>query len=139
VAAGTEPAELLARLAQTMRRDIAPAVADEYARTQAFMASVILGKLAAELTGAADDAAASAAEHGVVAEEVRAALPGAPAELVAVIDALAADGATARWNELVAALHASRPQLDPAGFAAALAAVRRALRARLDRALRAAR
>ena len=139
MAAGTQPADLLARLAQTMRRDIAPAVGDEYARTQAFMASVILGKLAVELGTAAADAAVEEAEHDVVAADVRAALPDAPSAVAEAIEALAGDGATARWNELVAALYEARSQLAPADFDAALAAVRPALRARLDRALRAAR
>jgi hypothetical protein len=37
-----EPEQLLERLATTLRRQIGPAVAEPYPRTQAFMASVVL-------------------------------------------------------------------------------------------------
>ena len=41
--------DILKRLADTIRNDIGPAVSDEYTRTQAFMASVILSKLSKQL------------------------------------------------------------------------------------------
>ncbi len=44
-----EPAELLRRLSVSLRSDIGPAVGDEYARTQAFMASVILERVSRQL------------------------------------------------------------------------------------------
>ncbi|MDG1197182.1 MAG: hypothetical protein P8R36_00210 [Actinomycetota bacterium] len=43
------PSDILKRLADTIRNDIGPAVSDEYTRTQAFMASVILTKLSKQL------------------------------------------------------------------------------------------
>lgn len=43
------PSDILRRLADTIRNDIGPAVSDEYTRTQAFMASVILNKLSKQL------------------------------------------------------------------------------------------
>lgn len=136
---GIDPGPLLARMAGTLRHDIAPAVGDEFARTQAFMASVILAKLAGQLDGAAADAAAADAEHVAVATAVRAAV-GRPGErLAAAIDALEGDGATARWNDLLTALYAGRAALGPGQFDAALAVVRGTLRARLDRTLRYAR
>jgi hypothetical protein len=136
---GIEPAALLQRMAGTLRHDIAPSVGDEFARTQAFMASVIMTKLAGQLQHAATDAQAAAGEHVAVAGELRAALAQPSARLAAAIAALGDDGATARWNDVVATLYAERPALEPAVFDAALAVVRGALRARLDRALRYAR
>jgi hypothetical protein len=136
---GIEPSLLLERMAATMRGDIAPAVGDGYARTQAYMASVILAKLAVQLATAEQDAAAAAQEHGAVARAVRAVVTEPPADLAAALDALDRDGATARWNELVATLHAARPDLDAATWERAMGIVRTTLRARLDRALRAAR
>ncbi len=52
-----ETGELLERLAGTLRSDIAPAVGDEFAKTQAYMASVIVAKVAKQV--------ALAPEHGV--------------------------------------------------------------------------
>ena len=40
--------ELLARLAATFRRDVGPQVTDPFAKTQAFMAAVVLEKLSAQ-------------------------------------------------------------------------------------------
>jgi hypothetical protein len=134
-----EPSVLLERMAATLRRDIGPAVADEFARTQAFMASVILTKLAAGLASAGSDAQADATEHGAVAAEVRAVVAEPPPPLAEALDALAADGSTARWSGLVEALYAARERLGPAAFDGALAVVRATLRSRLDRALAAAR
>jgi hypothetical protein len=74
-----------------------------------------------------------------VARAVRATTVDPPPPLAVALDALEADGATARWNDLVAALHAARGSLGEPEFADALATVRLALRARLDRALRYAR
>ncbi len=127
-----EPALLLERMSITLRRDIGPAVQDEFARTQAFMASVILAKLASQLAAGDDDGG----DHATLAADLRARFPDPPAAVAGAIDALAADGATARWNDLVAALYAHRGELD---LDAALAVVRPALRARLDRQLRHAR
>ena len=42
-------AELLARLSQTLKKQIGPAVEGEYPKTQAFMAAVVLQKLAGQL------------------------------------------------------------------------------------------
>jgi len=129
---GIEPALLLERMSITLRGDIGPAVQDEFARTQAFMASVILAKLASQLAAGDDDGD----DHATLAADLRASLPDPPPAVAGAIDALAVDGATARWNDLVAALYAHRAELD---LDAALAVVRPALRARLDRQLRHAR
>src|SRR3954447_13611258 len=129
---GIEPALLLERMSLTLRRDIGPAVEDDFARTQAFMASVILAKLASELAAGHH----GHGEHVTLATDLRATLSDPPAEVATAIDALSNDGATARWNHPVAALYAHRDQLD---LDAALVVVRPALRARLDRQLRPAR
>lgn len=42
-------AELLTRLSQTLKKQIGPAVEGEYPKTQAFMAAVVLQKLAGQL------------------------------------------------------------------------------------------
>ena len=103
------------------------------------MAAVILAKLAGQLRTPRPTRRPAAIEHGAVAPGAAARRADPPAELAAAIDALAIDGATARWNEVVTALYGARVGLGPATFDAALGVVRRALRARLDRSLRSAR
>ena len=136
---GIDPALLLERMAGTLRAEVGPAVGDEFARTQVFMGAVVLAKLAGQLRAAPADAAAAAAEHGRVAVAVRAVVPDPPPSLAMALDALASDGATSRWNDVVAGLYAARDAIGDAVFADALGVVRDALRVRLDRELRYAR
>jgi hypothetical protein len=135
-----EPASVLERIALTLRRDIGPSVEDPFAKTQTFMASVILTKLAGQLRLASADAHAAGEEHAAVARSARLILGAdAPVGLAAAVDALESDGATARWNDLVVAIYGARANLDPDVFDRVLGVVRAALRARLDRALEYAR
>ena len=131
-----EPALLLEQMSATLRHDIGPEVGDPFARTQAFMASVVLAKLAGQLRSAADDARAAAIEHTAVARAVRDAAGGEPpSPLAEALDALAADGATERWNAVVEATYGARAALGEATFQRTLGVLRTTLRARLDRAL----
>jgi hypothetical protein len=131
-----EPALLLEQMSATLRHDIGPEVGDPFARTQAFMAAVVLAKLAGQLRSAAEDARADGVEHVAVSQAVRATAGAAlPDALDAALDALAADGATARWNAVVEATYVARAELGEATFERTLAVLRTALRARLDRAL----
>ena len=134
-----EPALLLGRVAATLRAEIAPAVGDDVARTQAFMASVILAKLSGELGAADADAQVAAVAHGRAAREVRATAGEVPPPLAAALDALELDASTARWNEMVAQVYACRTALGEQRFERVLGVVRGALRERLDRVLRYAR
>jgi hypothetical protein len=127
------PDELLDAVADALRREVGPAVGDPFARTQAFMAAVILQKLAGELRASID---APEVDRAAVAAAVRDALGATPPAAVdAALDALVADGTTAAWRDVVTALYASRRDLDPAHFDAALGRLRAGLRARLDRVL----
>ncbi len=126
--------ELLRSLAGALRERIGPAVGDPFARTQAFMAAVILEKLAGELAHAPADAAAAATERAALVVDVLALAPPGSAVATAAT-ALADDGSDAAWNALVAALYAERATLGAGVFDGLLGRVRVALRARLDRAL----
>ena len=64
------PDELLERIARTLKKDIGPAVEAAYPKTQTFMASVVLQKLAGQLRLAAEHAAASQRDLKEVAEEL---------------------------------------------------------------------
>ena len=50
--------ELLSRISKTLKKDIGPAVEGDYPKTQAFMASVVLEKLAGQLSRADSHGAA---------------------------------------------------------------------------------
>jgi hypothetical protein len=139
--------EVLAHIATTLRTTIGPAVADPFPKTQAFMAAVILEKLAAQLRATArrDDADRDEAELVVRAVEAEAGADprtdaGAEAiitlpPLRAALDGLRTDCADERWSALVRALYSERDALGSARFERMLGHVRQALRARLDRVL----
>jgi hypothetical protein len=132
-----EHADLIERIAGTLRREIGPAVTDEYARTQAYMAAVVLGKLAAEMRARADDAAADAADldalfHDLAALAGRETLPRA---LTGALESAARERSDAHLSRLVEQLYAAREALGTARFDALLGRIRQTLRARLERAL----
>jgi hypothetical protein len=128
-----QPPELLDAVAEALRKEVGPAVVDPFAKTQAFMAAVILQKLAGQLrTPVVDDAEA----RGAVVTDVRASIgDGAPATVLVALDDLAVDGDPATWRALVTTLYAARAELGADRFDDALAVVRGGLRTRLDRML----
>src|SRR5436190_22040699 len=126
--------EVLRRMATTMREQIAPAVDEPFARTQAFMAAVVLSKLAGQLAAAESDAGVDGRDRDALVTALAARLPSPPAELAAALDELRDDGSDPAWNRLVLAIYAARDALGD-GFDDVLATVRIALRSRLDRAL----
>jgi hypothetical protein len=126
--------ELLERLAVTLRSEVAPAVAEEYPRTQAFLTAVVLQKLAGELRLAASHAAAGADERVGLERDLRRLLDAAPVppSLQAGLDALP-DGGDAALCRFIEVLYGSRRDLGDARFATLLGRVRETLRAGLDR------
>ena len=129
-----EPHELLARLATTVREDIAPEVGDGFARTQAFMAAVVLDKLARQLELAEDHAAVERAEIAALVADLDGLLDGADApEVRAAARALTATDATSGLAALVEAVHRSRSTIGDALTDTLLGRVRTVLRARVDR------
>ena len=130
---------LLERMATKLRHDVGPVVSDEFARTQVFMASVILAKLSAQLRQEAADLAAARHEHADVAAAVSHVVADRCGEVRVLAAGLARDGSEARWSALIVSLYTHREALGNDRFDAALGIVRRAIRARLDRALEYAR
>ncbi len=128
------PDELLERLAGVLRHEIGPAVADPFPRTQAFMASVVLEKLARQLALAPTHDRAAAEGRATLAADLTDLLgPSVPAALQAAATAAAASDAA--LPDLVAAVYAARDELGPDRFDTVLARVRVTLRAGLDRQL----
>ena len=128
--------ELLDRIAAALRTEIGPAVEEPFAKTQAFMAAVVLGKLAGQLRSAESDARTAADERQTLVADLRDELAGAPAEDVGdALGALGGDGGDATWSRLVTALYAGQDELGAERFEQMLRRLRVTLRARLDRML----
>jgi hypothetical protein len=123
-----KPDDLLERIAGTLRHDVGPAVEEPFAKTQAFMMSVILEKLARQLRLAEAHAEADRAELAELVRDLEA-HPSLPPRVAADVR----DGKD--LSDLVAALYAAREELGAESFDALLGRVRRTLRARLDRQL----
>lgn len=128
--------ELVGRLAGAMRNHIAPSVADEYERTQAFMVAVILDKVAKELSLADEHERAERIDveslHADLAAHLGADVP------TAVADSWSAARHAGTYHSLaplVDALHAHRDAMGTERVEAALTRIRAYLRRHLDRAM----
>jgi hypothetical protein len=128
------PDDLLARMAVTLRDEIGPAVAEPFAKTQAFMAAVIIDKLAGQIRSAAVHADADRDDRVSLVADIEAELAAAvPPSIAAAL--VSARDTTLGLGALVAAIYAARAELGNERFDALLARVRTTLRARLDRQL----
>jgi hypothetical protein len=132
---------LLERIARILRQDIGPAVSDEYARTQAFMAAVVLEKLGRQLALSAEHEGAESADLTGLVADLRGLLAegDAPASVRIALDALAETRDNAALCRLIEALYATRPMLGEARFGVALRRIRLTLRRSVDRRMEIAR
>ena len=129
-----EHRELLERLAERMRREIAPAVDGEYRRTQAYMAAVILERLAREAALGERHATAESDDVAQLLTELEGIELEALSEEIA---ALRADPSVTALGDVVEALYRDDPERPE--NVAALAAIRRVLRRDIDRRMEIAR
>ena len=129
------PDALLERIARTLKKDIGPAVDAAYPKTQAFMAAVVLQKLAGQLRLADEHAAASQRDLHELGEELSqlTASNAIPAPLAEALRTLRHDLDTASVSGLIETLYATRSELGEERFASLLSRVRTRLRARIDR------
>ncbi len=129
------PDALLERIAQTLKKDIGPAVDAAYPKTQAFMAAVVLQKLAGQLRLADEHAAASQRDLHELGEELSqlTASNAIPAPLAEALRTLRQNLDTASVSGLIETLYATRSELGEERFASLLSRVRTRLRARIDR------
>lgn len=129
--------ELLQRIAATLREDIGPAVAEEYPKTQAFMASVVLQKLALQLARAEAHAAAAESDLAAMLRELPALLgPGpAPARVTEALAGLAGARDADAACRLIEALYTTRGELGEERFGTLLRRIRSSLRREIDRRL----
>jgi hypothetical protein len=131
----TLPAEeLLERIATTLRQDIGPAVSSAYPRTQAFMAAVVVEKLAHQLAVAAAHERADTADLVQLYANLDARLRAAstPPTVRRLVREGVTDSSVANVCRLIEALYAHRGELGPT-FDTALGLIRTVLRARVDR------
>ena len=129
------PDELLERLARTLKKEIGPAVGDAYPKTQAFMAAVVLQKLAGQLRLADEHAAASQRDLQALAKELDplTVSQDTPPALRAAVHTVRQDLDTASVSGLIETLYATRSELGEERFADLMGRVRTRLRARIDR------
>jgi len=130
------PDKLLERIARTLKKDIGPTVEDAYPKAQAFMASVVLQKLAGQLR-LTDDEHAAASQHDLqeLAEELGqlTAPDDIPSCLSGAIRRLHQELGTASVSHLIETLYATRAELGEERFEDLMGRVRTRLRARIDR------
>ncbi len=134
-----ESHELLGRLAEGLRREIAPAVDDEYLRTQAHMAAVILERLAREAALGERHRAAEAADLAelasglgeIVGIDGASQSQAAPEGVRSALARLQDDPDVMSLGLVVEALYRWGPERPAA--AAALDAIRSVLRRDIDR------
>lgn len=129
--------DLLRRMAHTLKREIGPAITDEYPKTQAFMAGVVLEKLARQIELAPLHAAAESADIAALIGALGELLAPAvvPAALTVALVALARSRDQAALHGLVGALYETRAALGAELFERTLGRVRETLRADIDRQL----
>ena len=99
-------AELLTRLSTTLKQDIGPAVDDGYTRTQAFMAAVILERLARQVELEPGHLAAERDDIDQLLPRLTTVLAGSPERVRAALDEVGAARSVAVLGPLVEALHA---------------------------------
>ena len=129
------PDALLERLARTLKKEIGPAVEEAYPKTQAFMAAVVLQKLAGQLRLSDEHGAASQRDLQELAEELDplTVSQGTPPSLRAAVNTVRQDLDTASVSGLIETLYATRSELGEERFADLTGRVRTRLRARIDR------
>ncbi len=129
------PDDLLAELAAILRGEIGPAVVDPFAKTQTFMAAVILERLGRQLGLAESQAKEESLDLAALADDLGRSLGAFPPPRVSEALRAVGSGDGRAVGALIEALYAERTELGRESFEALLGRVRVALRSRLDRQL----
>lgn len=125
--------ELLARMSRTLRDDIAPAVGDEYTRTQTFMASVILARLSKQIELAPAHQAAESLDVAALVETLTPILADSSPEVRETFAAFASGTSVVALSPLIEALY--NQSVEPDLRDRALVPIREVLRRDIDRAM----
>lgn len=129
--------ELIASIAATLRTDIAPAVGEEFARTQAFMAAVVLERVARQIALGPANAKADGDDAAELHRALVPVLGDAPAAVLAALDGFGHAANLAATAPLIDALYDWGS--DQPAVIDALGATRQFLRRDIDRRMRVAR
>jgi hypothetical protein len=124
-------AELLTRLSATLKEEVGPAVEDGYVRTQAFMAAVILERVARQVELEPAHRAAERADVDELLGRLTGVLAAAAQPVRAALDDAHADGTVAGLAPLVEALY--RDGIGSPATIEAMALIRPVLRRDIDR------
>ena len=127
--------QLLERIATTLRRDIGPAVAGEFPKTQAFMAAVVLQKLGRQIGLQAVHGAADEDDKQALLDDLRSDFEQAPvpAAVAAALATFAGQRDASALCGLITALYEGRSALGETRFDLLIGRVRKNLRASIDR------
>lgn len=128
--------ELIASIAATLRADIAPAVGEEFARTQAFMAAVVLERVAREVALGPANAKADGDDAAELYRALLPALEDAPAAVATALDGLGQAATLTATTPLIDALYDWGS--DQPVVVDALGAIRHYLRRDIDRRMKVA-
>jgi hypothetical protein len=130
-------AELLQRIAKTLRNDVGPAVDAEYPKTQAFMAAVVLEKLSRELALAETHRVADDVDLRRLADELTQACGerGLPKRIAERFERFASTLDPQALCDVIESLYDARTDLGDARFNSLVGVIRRVLRTQLDRRL----
>ncbi|MGR9092978.1 MAG: hypothetical protein ACU85U_20595 [Gammaproteobacteria bacterium] len=125
---------MLDRLVNTLKRDIAPAIDDEYLKTQAFMASVVVGKLTRQLALESEHRAAAEDDMDSLLVDVEATLETLDEPpLIATLKALAERRDAQALCAFIEAVYAARARIGESAFERLRGRTRVLLRADIDR------
>lgn len=123
--------ELIASIAATLRSDIAPAVGEDFARTQAFMAAVVLERVARELALGPGNTEAATADAVELHRLLVPVLDDCPPDVTAALESLGDAAALTATAPLIDALY--EWGTDQPAARHALGLIRRYLRQDIDR------
>ena len=124
----------LERMAQILRNEIAPAVEDQYARTQAHMAAV-LRKLSREFALRAEHEAHRTEDLAALVAYLKESHESLPPNPQHALNAFAGNPTDAHLCALIESLYRNREKLGEEAFTHLLGRIRRFLRADIDRRL----
>ena len=127
--------ELLQRLAEKLKKDIGPAVDDEYPKTQAFMAAVVTEKLGRQIALSVEHEAADRADIAALLGHLEDKLnpKDDPVALSQAVTTLAENPSAAGLCQFIETLYASRRELGDGRFDSLLGRIRFTLRLQIDR------